>query len=116
MLDDDWTFDAGFPGATGDRLLILPLHFAQHLNLPANPKVSCCVTTPILRDRQYETIVSNESSGAGPPPRNHEIDLLYPLWIACRRNIHLASLKVGFQALDSTEQIAALDGSASSSL
>ncbi|MFN3144558.1 MAG: glutathione S-transferase family protein [Paracoccaceae bacterium] len=60
MLDDGWTFDAGFPGATGDTLYGLP--FARDIYLKADPGVSGRVTVPILWDKTRETIVSNESS------------------------------------------------------
>ncbi|WP_371038192.1 glutathione S-transferase family protein [Rhodosalinus sp. FB01] len=60
MLSDGWTFDTGFPGATGDRLYGLP--YARDLYVKAKPDVSGRVTVPILWDRQRETIVSNESA------------------------------------------------------
>jgi putative glutathione S-transferase len=60
MLDDGWTFDTGFPGATGDTLYGRP--FARDIYLKADPGVSGRVTVPILWDKTRETIVSNESS------------------------------------------------------
>ncbi len=60
MLSDGWTFDASYPGATGDRLYGLP--FARDIYLKARPDISGRVTVPILWDRERETIVSNESS------------------------------------------------------
>jgi putative glutathione S-transferase len=60
MLSDGWTFDASYPGATGDRLYGLP--FARDIYLKAKPDISGRVTVPILWDRERETIVSNESS------------------------------------------------------
>jgi putative glutathione S-transferase len=60
MLNDGWTFDTDFPGATGDRLFGLP--YARDLYLRANPTMSGRVTVPILWDQTRDTIVSNESS------------------------------------------------------
>lgn len=60
MLDDGWSFDTGFPGATGDRLHELP--FLRDLYTRADTRVSGRVTVPVLWDTQRETIVSNESA------------------------------------------------------
>ena len=60
MLEDGWSFETGFEGATGDRLYGLP--FARDIYLKADPGVSGRVTVPILWDKERETIVSNESS------------------------------------------------------
>jgi len=60
MLDDGWTFETDFPGATGDTLYGLP--FARDIYLKAKPDVTGKVTVPILWDKQRETIVSNESA------------------------------------------------------
>ncbi|MEX5728394.1 putative glutathione S-transferase [Rhodovulum iodosum] len=60
MLSDGWTFDAGFPGATGDDLYALP--FLRDVYTRAKPDVSGRVTVPVLWDKQGETIVSNESA------------------------------------------------------
>ncbi|MEO3413589.1 glutathione S-transferase family protein [Roseovarius sp. CAU 1744] len=60
MLSDGWSFDDGFPGATGDTLYGLP--FARDIYRKADPKISGRVTVPILWDKKRETIVSNESS------------------------------------------------------
>ena len=60
MLSDGWTFDTGFPGATGDTLYNLP--FARDIYLKADPQISGRVTVPILWDKTRETVVSNESS------------------------------------------------------
>ncbi len=60
MLDDGWTFDTGFPGATGDTLY--GFDFAHQVYTRADPRVTGRVTVPILWDRARETIVSNESS------------------------------------------------------
>jgi putative glutathione S-transferase len=60
MLDEGWTFDTGFPGATGDTLYGKP--FMRDVYLKADPHVSGKVTVPVLWDKERETIVSNESS------------------------------------------------------
>ncbi len=60
MLSDGWSFDADFPGATGDTLY--GLTFLREIYTKANPQISGRVTVPILWDKQQETIVSNESS------------------------------------------------------
>lgn len=60
MLDDGWTFDDGFPGATGDRLM--GKAFLREVYLEAEPEMSGRVTVPILWDKQTGTIVSNESA------------------------------------------------------
>lgn len=60
MLSNGWTFDATFPGATGDTLFGLP--FARDIYIKADPGISGRVTVPILWDKKNATIVSNESS------------------------------------------------------
>ncbi len=60
MFDDGWTFERGFPGATGDRLF--GERFLRDVYLRAAPKASGRVTVPLLWDRERATIVSNESS------------------------------------------------------
>jgi len=60
MLGEGWTFDADFPGATGDQLFNLP--FARDIYTRADPKFTGRVTVPILWDKERETIVSNESA------------------------------------------------------
>ena len=60
MLGEGWTFDADFPGATGDTLFGLP--FARDIYTRADPKFTGRVTVPILWDKKRETIVSNESA------------------------------------------------------
>lgn len=60
MLSEGWTFETGFPGATGDGLFGLP--FLRDIYTRADPKVSGRVTVPVLWDKQQGTIVSNESS------------------------------------------------------
>ncbi len=60
MLDDGWSFETDFDGATGDTLYGLP--FLRDIYLKADPGVSGRVTVPILWDKARETIASNESS------------------------------------------------------
>ena len=60
MLDDGWTFDTDFEGATGDRLH--GARFMRDVYLRADPKISGRVTVPVLWDKVNETIVSNESA------------------------------------------------------
>lgn len=60
MLDQGWTFDDDFPGATGDRLY--GLEKLYQLYLKARPDYTGRVTVPVLWDRERETIVSNESA------------------------------------------------------
>ncbi|EDQ06102.1 Glutathionyl-hydroquinone reductase YqjG [Sulfitobacter indolifex] len=60
MLGEGWTFDADFPGATGDTLFGLP--YARDIYTRADPKFTGRVTVPILWDKERETIVSNESA------------------------------------------------------
>ena len=60
MLDDGWTFDTDFEGATGDTLM--GKAFARDIYIEADPQVSGRVTVPILWDTKRKTIVSNESS------------------------------------------------------
>lgn len=60
MLSDGWTFDTGFPGATGDTLSNAA--FLRDVYTRVDPSVSGRVTVPILFDTQKNRIVSNESS------------------------------------------------------
>ncbi|WP_421701969.1 glutathione S-transferase family protein [Aliiroseovarius sp.] len=60
MLSDGWTFEADFPGATGDTLH--GARFMREVYTRAVPDVSGRVTVPVLWDKQRDTIVSNESS------------------------------------------------------
>lgn len=60
MLEEGWTFDTNFDGATGDTLY--GSAFARDIYTRADPKFSGRVTVPILWDKTQETIVSNESS------------------------------------------------------
>jgi glutathionyl-hydroquinone reductase len=60
MLDEGWTFETDFPGATGDRLG--DLRRLYELYLKADGNYSGRVTVPVLWDRQQQTIASNESA------------------------------------------------------
>jgi len=60
MLDEGWSFDTDFEGATGDTLFGLP--FLRDVYLKAQPGMTGRVTVPVLWDKQRGTIVSNESS------------------------------------------------------
>ncbi|MXU64042.1 glutathione S-transferase family protein [Oceanomicrobium pacificus] len=60
MLDDGWTFETDFPGATGDSLG--NRSYLREVYLDADPEISGRVTVPILWDKKTGTIVSNESS------------------------------------------------------
>ncbi|EAR49589.1 hypothetical protein OG2516_09133 [Oceanicola granulosus HTCC2516] len=60
MLEDGWTFDDDWPGATGDDL-----HgdrFLRETYLRADPDATTKVTVPVLWDKARGTIVSNESA------------------------------------------------------
>ncbi|MDF2231113.1 glutathione S-transferase family protein [Albimonas sp. CAU 1670] len=60
MLDDGWTFDESFPGATGDTLM--GKRFLREIYLEADPGATTRVTVPVLWDKERGTIVSNESA------------------------------------------------------
>lgn len=60
MLDDGWSFDTGFAGATGDRLF--GHAFMRDVYLAADPHSSGRVTVPVLWDKATGQIVSNESA------------------------------------------------------
>lgn len=60
MGADGWTFDADFPGATGDTLG--GARFLRDVYLRADPRASGRVTVPVLWDKERGTIVSNESA------------------------------------------------------
>lgn len=59
MLDDGWTFDTNFKGATGDDLM--GLKYLREVYARADNKYSGRVTVPVLWDKKTETIVNNES-------------------------------------------------------
>ncbi|HSF93657.1 MAG TPA: glutathione S-transferase family protein [Thermohalobaculum sp.] len=60
MLDEGWTFDTGFDGATGDHLM--GKRFVREVYQAADPQATCRVSVPVLWDKARGTIVSNESS------------------------------------------------------
>jgi len=60
MLDDGWTFDTNFDGATGD--LIYKHDFLYQIYTKAKLDYSGKVTVPVLWDKKTKTIVNNESS------------------------------------------------------
>ncbi|ODA66989.1 Glutathionyl-hydroquinone reductase YqjG [Methyloligella halotolerans] len=60
MGKDGWTFDADFESATGDR--VNGLSMLREVYTKAVPDFTGRVTTPVLWDKERETIVSNESS------------------------------------------------------
>jgi len=60
MLSDGWTFDADYPGATGDQLHSAA--FMRDVYVRADPSVSTRVTVPVLWDKAQGKIVSNESA------------------------------------------------------
>lgn len=60
MSNEGWTFATDFDGATGDR--VNGLDKLADVYLKAVPDFTGRVTTPVLWDKERETIVSNESS------------------------------------------------------
>lgn len=60
MLEQGWTFDSDYAGATGDTLY--GLDFAHQLYTRAMSNYTGRVTVPILWDTQEQTLVSNESA------------------------------------------------------
>lgn len=60
MLNDGWSFETDFAGATGDTLA--GRHFMRDVYTDVDPKVSGRVTVPVLFDTKTNSIVSNESS------------------------------------------------------
>lgn len=60
MLENGWTFEESFPGATSDHLF--SQDFLYQIYLKADPKYSGRVTVPVLWDKKNQTIVNNESS------------------------------------------------------
>ena len=60
MLDDGWTFETDFDGATGDNLLGKP--FMRDVYIQSYEKATGRVTVPVLWDKKTGRIVSNESS------------------------------------------------------
>ena len=60
MMDKGWTFDASYPGATGDSLF--GKEYLHQIYQQADPSVTTRATVPILWDKKQGKIVSNESS------------------------------------------------------
>lgn len=60
MLDQGWTFQTDFNGATGDDLL--GKSYMHEVYVADNENASGRVTVPVLWDKQQNRIVSNESS------------------------------------------------------
>ena len=60
MLDQGWTFDVDFDGATGDDLF--GLQYLHQVYQRADPDATTRATVPVLWDKHTGTIVSNESS------------------------------------------------------
>ena len=60
MLENGWSFDDSFPGATGDRLH--GAEFIHQIYTRADPRYSGRATVPVLWDKAQGTIVSNESA------------------------------------------------------
>lgn len=60
MMDEGWSFDKDFPGATGDRLL--NLNFLREIYTTADPRFTGKVTVPVLFHTKTQKIVNNESS------------------------------------------------------
>ncbi|MFU9137075.1 glutathione S-transferase family protein [Erwinia tasmaniensis] len=60
MLENGWTFDQTFPGATGDDLY--QHQYLYQLYLQADKSYTGRVTVPVLWDKQQNTLVSNESA------------------------------------------------------
>jgi len=55
-----WSFDASFPGSTGDTLNGLPI--LRDVYLASNPQFKGAVTVPVLWDKESSRIVNNESA------------------------------------------------------
>ena len=60
MLENGWTFEESFPGATSDHLF--SKQYLYQIYLKADSNYSGRVTVPVLWDKKNQTIVSNESS------------------------------------------------------
>lgn len=60
MAENGWTFDTGFPRATGDR--VNGKSFLYEVYREAKPDYTGRVSVPTLWDKRQATIVSNESS------------------------------------------------------
>lgn len=81
LTDKGWSFDTGFPGATGDT--VAARRFLREAYLAADPRFNGIVTVPVLWDKRLGTIVNNESaeiirllnSGFQAWARHPEVDL-----------------------------------------
>lgn len=60
MMDDGWSFDTDYPGATGDALF--GSDFMRDIYIRNDPQASGRVTVPVLWDIEQGRIVSNESA------------------------------------------------------
>ena len=60
MLNDGWSFETDFDGATGDPLF--GADFLRELYQKADPEMTGRVTVPVLWDKETNQIVSNESA------------------------------------------------------
>lgn len=132
MGEMGWTFSTDFEGATGDR--VNGLERLADVYLKAVPDFTGRVTTPVLWDKERQTIVSNESSeiirmlnaafddvgatGADyyPEELRNEIDSIneeiygtvnngvYRCGFATRQRAYEKSFKTLFNALDALEK------------
>ena len=60
MLNDGWSFETDFDGATGDPLF--GADFLREIYQKADPEMTGRVTVPVLWDKETNQIVSNESA------------------------------------------------------
>ena len=60
MLNDGWTFEESYPGATKDHLF--GFKFLREVYQKADDKITTSVTVPVLWDKKTNAIVNNESS------------------------------------------------------
>ncbi|MGB2203235.1 MAG: glutathione S-transferase family protein [Pseudooceanicola atlanticus] len=60
MLNDGWSFETDFDGATGDPLF--GANFLREIYQKADPEMTGRVTVPVLWDKETNRIVSNESA------------------------------------------------------
>ncbi len=60
MDDEGWSFDTGFPGASGDDLY--QYQRMHQIYTKAQPDYTGIITVPVLWDKKRQTIVNNESS------------------------------------------------------
>ncbi len=60
MLDQGWSFETGFSGASGDELY--GFSHLKDLYVKADPEFTGRVTVPVLWDKKEERIINNESA------------------------------------------------------